>query len=118
MGTDTKGTDIESGIGRTTNTAQSRELAASALGQGRPSQYPSGSQLAPPNSRTAASRLGSPLDVKGVARLLSCSPWSIRHTWIPRGLPHLRSGPAGKLVFFEAQLVAWIERQQQGGRGK
>ena len=59
--------------------------------------------------------LGPPLDVAAVARLIGCSPWTVRQTLIPRGLPHFRFGASGRLVFYQDQVVRWIESQQQGG---
>jgi hypothetical protein len=32
-----------------------------------------------------------------------------------KGLPHLRSGPSGKLIFYRDQVVAWILTNQQKG---
>ena len=57
--------------------------------------------------------LGTPLSIRDVARMLGCSPWTVRQQHIPAGLPHFRSGSQGKLVFFRDQVVAWILRQQQ-----
>jgi hypothetical protein len=63
-----------------------------------------------------ADDLGEPLSVSQVARLLGCSVWTVRHAYLPQGLPHFRSGPAAKLVFFRNQIVQWIlSRQQKGG---
>lgn len=61
--------------------------------------------------------LGDPLTIREVARLLGCSPWTVRHSYLPRGLPYLRSGPLGKLIFYRAQVVRWIlEHQRKGGK--
>jgi hypothetical protein len=60
--------------------------------------------------------LGEPLAIRDVAELIGCSDWTVRQKHIPRGLPHFRSGPSGKLVFYRKQVVAWILRQQRGGR--
>ena len=61
--------------------------------------------------------LGEPLAIRDVAKLLGCSPWTIRHSYLPKGLPHLRSGPLGKLIFYRTQVVRWIlHYQQKGGR--
>jgi hypothetical protein len=60
--------------------------------------------------------LGPPLDIREVAQLIGCSPWTIRQTLIPRGLPHFRSGASGRLIFYTDQVVRWIENQQQGGK--
>ena len=59
--------------------------------------------------------LGVPLSIHAVARMLGCSTWTVRQRHIPDGLPHFRSGPQGKLVFFEKQVVQWILNQQRRG---
>ena len=66
-------------------------------------------------SREAASRLGPPLGLAQVAYLIGCSPWTVRQTLIPQGLPVFRSAASGKLIFYTNQVVRWIERKQQGG---
>jgi len=63
----------------------------------------------------AGNTLGHPRDLKQAAKLIGCSPWTVRQKLIPRGLPFFRSGASGKLIFYEAQIVRWIEIQQ--GRG-
>ena len=75
-----------------------------SVGQSYPPHYPQGREA-----------LGEPLSVRQVARLLGCSDWTIRHGYLPRGLPHLRSGPMGKLVFFEKQVIRWVLQQQRKG---
>jgi hypothetical protein len=57
--------------------------------------------------------LGTPLSIRAVAQMLGCSPWTVRQQHIPAGLPHFRSGPQGKIVFFRDQVVQWVLRQQQ-----
>lgn len=111
---------MESGIGRVPTAAEALKIMQSPLGQHCPSHCPTppvatGGQ---PTASGAEIRLGQPLDIRQVALLLGCSPWSIRNTWIPKGLPHFRSGASSKLIFYEAQVVRWIERQQQGGQRK
>lgn len=59
--------------------------------------------------------LGIPLNIREVARMIGCSPWTVRQTLIPRGLPVFRSGASGKLIFYRDQVVRWIE-QIQGGQ--
>jgi hypothetical protein len=61
-------------------------------------------------------KLGDPLSIRQVARLIGCSAWTIRQRHLPQGLPCFRSGPAGKLIFYRNQVVAWILRQQKGGK--
>ena len=61
--------------------------------------------------------LGETLSIREVAALLGCSPWTVRHSYLPRGLPYLRSGPLGKLIFYRTQVVQWIlEHQRKGGK--
>jgi hypothetical protein len=59
--------------------------------------------------------LGPPLSIIEVAELIGCSPWSVRQTLIPRGLPHFRFTANGRLIFYRDQIIRWIEFQQQGG---
>jgi hypothetical protein len=59
--------------------------------------------------------LGRPIDIAGVASLIGCSTWTVRQRLIPRGLPCFRSGASGKLIFYENQVIRWIERQQHRG---
>src|ERR1022692_3544447 len=107
----------ESGIRKGPRAAELLEIMRPPIGQHCPKHCPtqpvaSGGQ---PAASGAGDRLGQPLDIRQVARLIGCSPWSIRNTWIPKGLPHFRSGASSKLVFYEAQVVRWIDRQQQKG---
>ena len=61
--------------------------------------------------------LGEPLSIQEIARVLGCSAWTVRHGYLPQGLPHFRSGSGGKLVFFRNQVVEWIlHEQKKGGR--
>ena len=60
--------------------------------------------------------LGTPLTIRQVARLIGCSAWTVRQRHLPQGLPCFRSGPAGKLIFYRNQVVAWILQQQKGGK--
>ena len=61
------------------------------------------------------SRLGPPLTIAQAAELIGCSPWTVRQTLIPKGLPFFRSRASGKLIFYQDQLVRWIENQQRKG---
>ena len=60
--------------------------------------------------------LGPPLDIRAVSEILGCSPWTVRQTLIPRGLPHFRFKASGRLTFFRDQVIRWILSQQQGGK--
>jgi len=107
----------ESGIGKRRKSAILQELGLAGLGQRCPTHCPSqpaalGGHRMPVD---AQARLGRPMGIRQVAELIGCSPWSVRHTWIPKGLPHFRSGASSKLIFYTDQVVRWIERQQKGG---
>ena len=65
--------------------------------------------------QAATPDLGPPMSIREVARMLGCSAWTVRQQHMPRGLPHFRSGPNGKLIFFRDQVVAWILTQQKKG---
>jgi len=65
----------------------------------------------------APNGLGEPLSIKEVAKLLGFSPWSVRNVLIRQGLPHLRTGASGKLVFYREQVTRWVlQNQLRGGR--
>jgi hypothetical protein len=59
--------------------------------------------------------LGPPLSIRQVAALIGCSPWTVRQTLVPRGIPFFRSAASGRLIFYRDQVIRWIE-QQQGGK--
>ena len=69
------------------------------------------------NTATPAdSDLGAPMTIREVAQLLGCSEWTIRQRYLPKGLPHFRLSPTGKLLFFHHQIVRWVlEKQRQKG---
>jgi hypothetical protein len=58
--------------------------------------------------------LGIPLSIGEVATLIGCSKWSIRQKYLPLGLPHIRVGPKGKLLFYKTQVIRWLMRRQKG----
>lgn len=67
--------------------------------------------------RRESFELGDAMSIREVAVLLGCSVWSVRQRFLPKGLPHFRSGPSGKIVFFRQQVVAWILAQQAQMKG-
>ena len=95
--------------------AEDKGFDADRLGQRYPRQCP---PQGAPIAAMATSPLGPPLNIRQVAAMLGCSAWTVRNAWIPRGLPHFRSGPNGRLTFFQNQVIRFVERQQQGGRNK
>ncbi len=58
--------------------------------------------------------LGPPMSIAETAGLIGCSPWTVRQTLIPRGLPHFRFKANGRLIFYRDQVIRWIENQQGG----
>jgi hypothetical protein len=103
----TNGNGNMSGFAEDANHAETKAIRRTDLEQSYPQHYP--------QSRDA---LGEPLSILEVARLLGCSDWTVRHRYLPQGLPHFRPGPGGKLVFFRNQVVAWILHQQKQKGGK
>jgi hypothetical protein len=105
MTTEGNGEEVRiSGFGDGAKPVDSFRFPHEPLGQSYPQHYP--------QSREP---LGEPLGVREVARLIGCSAWTVRHGYLPQGLPHFRSGPGGKLVFFRNQVIRWILQQQQKG---
>jgi hypothetical protein len=98
----TTNTETLSGFPEDANGTETKAIPGTNLGQSYPRHYPG---LEGP--------LGAPLSIKDVARLIGCSAWTVRQKFIPLGLPHLRSGPSGRLTFFSNQVVAWVLAQQQ-----
>lgn len=95
-----------SGFENGSNPAETLGIPHDSRGQSYPQHYPQ-----------ARETLGEPLGVREVARVIGCSAWTVRHRYLPQGLPHLRSGPMGKLVFYRNQVIQWIlQQQKKGGR--
>jgi hypothetical protein len=90
------------------NAAQTLRLALPTLGHSSPQHCPT-----PCPHTERPNPLGEPLKINEVARLIGCSPWSVRQTLIPSGLPVFRSTAGGRLIFYRNQVVRWIEDQQR-----
>jgi len=106
-----------------TTESNAEELRKAGFGNGEKSLDSLGfsredrGQRYPQRNPQDADALGDPLTIREVARLIGCSPWTVRQRYLPEGLPHMRSGRLGKLIFYRAQVVRWIlQRQQKGGR--
>lgn len=107
-----------SGFDNGTEAAKTLGDSHDVVGQTYPQDYPhrpsDGLSMGTPRKPDA---LGEPLSIVEVARVLGCSAWTVRHGYLPQGLPHFRSGPGGKLVFFRNQVIQWIlHEQRKGGR--
>jgi hypothetical protein len=104
-----------SGLSNRPKPAPIERLSLPNLGQRDPQQRPS-----PEVAGNALDALGEPLSIREVSQIIGCSTWAIRQRYIPQGLPCLRSGPVGKLIFYRHQVVRWIlqqqTKQQKGGR--
>jgi hypothetical protein len=101
-----------SGFGESGNVLQIQGFPVASIGQNCPEHYPetNGFRNEP---------LGAPLSIREVAGLFGCSIWTVRQRYLPDGLPHLRSGQRGKLIFFRDQVVRWVlEYQKKGGTSK
>jgi hypothetical protein len=86
--------------------AETLGFSRDPLGQSYPQHYPQ-----------VREALGEPLTINEVAQVIGCSAWTVRHRYLPQGLPHLRTGPMGKLVFYRNQVIQWIlQQQRKGGR--
>ena len=81
--------------------------------QGWPFPAQQGQKFAP--LRQPGQALGEAMDIGQVAKMLGCSPWTVRQRLIPMGLPHLRFSASGMLHFYAEQVMRWVEHQQQGG---
>jgi hypothetical protein len=108
---------IMSAFAENAEAAENLSISHAFLGQRYPHQYP---QHCPhPDSKTqneVGDPLGVPMTIREVARMFGCSEWTIRQQYLPKGLPHFRLSPAGKLLFFHNQIVRWVlERQRQKG---
>jgi hypothetical protein len=95
-----------SGFANGAKPAEPLGIPHDSLGQSYPQHYPQVREM-----------LGEPLTINEVAQVIGCSAWTVRHRYLPQGLPHLRTGPMGKLVFYRNQVVQWIlQQQRKGGR--
>jgi hypothetical protein len=104
-----------SGFAEVQRSAENLGFSRASLGQMKPQHCPH-----PANSDQAgnhASRLGEPLAIGEVARLLGCSLWTVRQRYMRLGLPYLRTSATGKLIFFREQVIDWILERQQRQKG-
>jgi hypothetical protein len=88
------------------------DLLPDRLGQHCPQGCPQ-----PPNADLAngGDVLGEPLSIRDVAKLIGVSAWTVRQRYVPAGLPHFRSTPQGKLLFYKNQVIQWLLAEQQKG---
>jgi hypothetical protein len=100
-----------SGFAECGNALQIQGFPRTDYGQSCPQHYPQAAEF-------GNEPLGLPLSIREVARLIGCSVWTVRQSYLPQGLPHLRSGPHGKLIFFRDQVIRWILQHQQKGGAK
>ncbi len=101
------------GHGRSRNAPDSLGLANVRLGQNCPRQNPMPSGA---DETSVLGPLGPPLSIKEVAALIGVSAWTIRQRYLPAGLPHFRTPPKGKLIFYKHQIVNWLlDKQRKGG---
>lgn len=87
-------------------------FAPESLGQSCPQHCPHRENI---HSDRFSDPLGEPLSIREVAGIIGCSIWTVRQRYLQVGLPHLRSGPNGKLIFYKNQVIHWLLTQQQKG---
>jgi hypothetical protein len=98
-----------SGFAESGNTLQIQGLSSVGSGQSCPEHCPQAIEF-------GNEPLGAPLSIRDVAGLFGCSIWTVRQSYLPQGLPYLRTGPRSKLIFFSDQVIRWIlQHQQKGG---
>ncbi len=111
--------------GRWPKSARLRDFSAFPGGTRVPPHFPPqpGAVLREPGASVrklepdfTGTALGTPLSIDAAARLIGCSPWSVRQTLIPQGLPHFRFTANGRLIFYRDQVIRWIEEKQKGGK--
>src|SRR5438067_1639201 len=103
----------KSGVAEYVNGAETLRFSSAGLGQSYPHHYPHREDF----ENLTDDPLGEPLKISRVARLLGCSVWTVRHRYLPLGLPYFRIGRSGKLMFYRKQVVLWIlEKQKAEGR--
>jgi hypothetical protein len=103
----------KSGFGGGRNLKHPLGFSTEPPGQSCPQDCPSGGGS---NGGPVGDLLGDPLTIGQVAMLIGCSAWTVRQKYITTGLPHFRSGPNGKLIFYKNQIIDWLlERQRKGG---
>ena len=103
----------ESDFAPARNSAENLDFPRAPLGQRNPQHCP---PLNGAIGSESGASLGEAMSIRGVARILGCSEWTIRQQYLPRGLPYFRLSPRGKLLFFHNQIVRWVlERQRQKG---
>ena len=112
----TSGKGYMSGLSLIANRMSLQGFSRSGLAEtwARHSASPEG-QI-PDSSQPIQEQLGAPLSIREAAKIIGCSPWTVRQSHLPNGLPHFRSGPNGKLIFYRDQVVAWILSQQRKGK--
>ena len=108
-------TGIESGFAPSAKGPKTLEFSHPAPAQNGASE--SARSPEPESRPNATLGLGEALGVSEVACLLGCSAWTVRHKYLPQGLPHVRASAMGKIVFFKTQVIAWIVRRQQLTKG-
>lgn len=106
--------DRKSGLANHENPKRSLKFSADPLGQPWPGDWPSPGE-ALHSSKKSNDPLGEPLGIREVAKLIGCSPWTVRQRYLPAGLPHFRSSPNAKLIFYKNQVIRWLLRQQEKG---
>ena len=102
----------KSGFGEFGKAKDSMPFEAEDRGQSCPQHWP---RSADRRDFSSDDPLGEPLSLREVAQIIGCSAWTVRQRHLSAGLPHFRSGPNGKLIFYHNQVIHWLLKQQKGG---
>lgn len=102
----------KSGLAPNANRKDSLASRAVGLGQSCPQHCP---QEGNAPAILPSEPLGTPLSIREAAALIGCSVWTVRQRYLPAGLPHLRLGSNGKLIFYQSQVIRWLLKQQEKG---
>ena len=104
----------KSALGFSRNPSDSLDFPATSRGHGArtATRTHARSEFEPESSDDDHISLGEPLNIRQVASMIGCSVWSVRQRHVRHGLPHFRSSPSGKLIFYRDQVVAWILENQ------
>ena len=101
------------GFATDANPFEFKAISHDGLGQSYPSHWPC-------ISRALKSATRSVIRFRSAkshgCRIPGALAWTVRQRHLPQGLPCFRAGRAGKLIFYRNQVVAWILKQQKGGR--
>ena len=114
------GLEAEYAQGRARKDAELLVSSTASLGQTCPTQCPGHCPQHCPRPDEVefvsfSEQLGEPLSIREAAALIGVSAWTVRHCYVPNGLPHFRTQRRGKLIFYKQQVIDWLLSEQRKG---